>query len=185
MPVEINFIEKKENKYASSLFVVSMFILMMILVASIVFIQRQDLTTKIETNKEKLAQWETELLQLQADTADEQLLEKIEQEMSIVQQEAFPVYPLYRQNINQLTKKDRLLAYKITDQSEAILIGEFTTLSAVANYAEKLAEQQYIIDIELTEINKDSDSHFEAVVTVQLDSALVIEELNEYAQSTN
>ncbi|MGM8364553.1 hypothetical protein ACLIBG_03620 [Virgibacillus sp. W0181] len=181
MTVEINFIEKKESKYVAPVLFAIAFIFLLLLIAALIFYQRYELSTTMESDKAELAGLETELLSLQKETADEQLLKRIEKEMEKMQEETAPVFSMYEETVLPLAG-GKLSVYEMTEPEKIVIVGAFTSLTEVADYTEMLSEKSYITDTELTEITNGNDG-FEAMLTLKIDSALAVEELNEHAQT--
>lgn len=173
MSIEINFIEKKENKFVLPLIILLVSLILIAIVITIIVVQKNAYSDELKNTEMQMVRLEDELLEWQTKTADQQLLLSIEEEVDNIQAESPPINLLYQEVVQLLQTSDQLLHFQIDGATEALVIGDFSSLTEIAHYVSNLLEKPYIIDTELTDVRL-IDKSYEATLTVTMDEATLL-----------
>lgn len=180
--IEINFLEKKENKYAFPLLCLGVFILLIIIATVTLFVQKNLLMSNVEENQVKVEALEKELLVLQNEVSDRQLLQKVEKDMENLLVEETPSYPLF-QEITQLLPNDKHLeAYEMSEHGEVMIESHFKVLEDIASYIEMVDQLTYVEEVTISEIDHTASDYL-ASLLITINHDQLLEELNEHVQT--
>lgn len=174
MNTEINFLELKPKKYIIPLIFSIIFLLLLIIVAGVLFYQKAGYVKKIETFQNSIAQMETAILEKSAVGEDD--LQKLQKNILAIQTAAIPNVELYVSIRELFPDQNQLYSYEKIEKGKITIGANFASLQAIANYISTLTEQNFVADIEMSNVVK-VVSGYQATLTIFIIEDVLQEEL--------
>ncbi|AIF45374.1 hypothetical protein [Virgibacillus sp. SK37] len=181
MNTEINFLEKQPWKYQKPAFFVVLFLLLLTIAVSILYIQKNRLGAELTEEKNKIVQLEEELLEINKTTVNQQQLNNIKEEVESIRMEELPVVASYYKSLEGLKNPDQLVSFEYTEENQLVMDAVFSTVEEAANYVEEVQSRKYILRTELTTMTK-LDKNYQATVTITMDEGILREELGGHVE---
>lgn len=178
MNTEINFLEKKSNKYAAPVLLGIVFVILLLSAVYILFVQKENAQASIESERSKIEQIEKLLMEHQKENASAQQLQELQRDIKNIKAEALPAAALYNQLLGLLSTPDQLMGFNLEGDDQFIVDAEFATLEDVSGYVASLLEQNYVTDAQLTGVSL-ADSSYQATLTIYFNMETLAEELGE------
>ncbi|WP_060679190.1 hypothetical protein [Virgibacillus halodenitrificans] len=178
MNTEINFLEKQPWKYRKTVFFVALFLLLLTIAVSMLYIQKSRLEAELTEEKIKIAKVEAQLLEINKATVNQQQLNNIKEEIEIIRTEEIPVVTSYYSSLEGLKNPNQLVSFEHTDENRLVMDAIFSTVEEAANYMEDVQEKKYILRTELTAMTK-LDENYQATITIIVDEDALREELGD------
>lgn len=176
MNSEINFIERRPNKFTPFIKLGIIFVLLIVCVFTLILMQKNNLENQMETQSDKLDQLESVLKENQATMADKQQLEQLDTVIKSMKSSRIPTVDLYQNVLALLPNAEQLMMYDNGEANQIIVGAKFKALSEVAAYVSALLRQNYITGTELTSVSF-TQSVYQATLTVSIDPDISVKEL--------
>ncbi|WP_068674672.1 hypothetical protein [Oceanobacillus sp. Castelsardo] len=176
MNTEINFIEKKTNKYSAFLWWGIAFIILLLVVVGMLLYQKNQYTTEMASLNNQKEQIEASILEIQKEYTGKRELKQLQKDIQVLQSETIPTVPLYHDLLN-IINSDDLLNYDFSGEDTVVIRAEFTSLDDAAKNISSLSNLDYVRETELTNIGK-QESTYEATLTLTIDQAALLKEFS-------
>jgi pilus assembly protein HofN len=177
MNTEINFLEKQPNKYLIPLLLLLLFMILLAAVAILIYFQQSKYEQAIKIEEEKISQIETLLQKHNQESASVQQLAELKQEVDLIEDGITPNVALYRTVLGLLDSPDQFISFDYSDSNQFVLNASFENLDSVAQYLSTVLKWNYILDADLSSINRQEDVYL-ATLTFQIEPDTIREELN-------
>ncbi|WP_087971907.1 hypothetical protein [Oceanobacillus rekensis] len=174
MNTEINFLEKEPNKNSAFIALGTIFVLLLLLAVSALLFQKNNYDNQLSSLANERFQVESVLIEQQNTHGTERQLERLQEELLLLESEMLPAMELYHDIVGLLSRSEQLMTYDMGAENQIIMDAAFPSLNEVAVYMSLLTEQDYIQDIQLTSTVKMED-FYEATLTLTMAGGLVVE----------
>ena len=176
MNTEINLLELKQKKYTIPLMFGAIFLALLIIVVTILFVQKNDYTSKLEVEKNKLEQMEAELLSYQQVMVSEQRWKQLLEKIQSIQEQRLPVVALQEDMMSILPSQSNMVTYLFSGGNTLEIEVSFQTIDDASHYVTQMKEKPYTVDVDLTYLNQ-IESYYQANFIISLHTQNLIEEL--------
>ncbi|MUV36825.1 hypothetical protein JNUCC1_00629 [Lentibacillus sp. JNUCC-1] len=181
MNTEINFLEKQQKQTRLPVFLLAIFLILIAIVITLLFVQRQSLNSAIQTEKSTLSNLQVEVAEQQEANGSARQLESTRDALTAIEQNAVPTVSLYENALNTLGDPKQLTSITYSGGEDFQVEAAFASLEAVSDYLDKLLQEPYMLDAELTDVSRDGDG-YTALLTLSIDSGILREELSPDAE---
>lgn len=178
MNTEINFLEKKPNRYATFLKLGIVFVFLLLCVLAIILFQKHNYQSQFETQSKLLYQLESTLSTHNETFLGEQKKENLMEDIQSIKSTNMPNGDIYNDIIGILPDSKQLIMYATPEANQVRLTAQFKTLTDTAGYISELLKQNYITGAELTTVSL-TNSVYEATFTITVDPENVVKEFGE------
>ena len=175
MNTEINFLEKEQNKNSAFIALAIIFVLLLLLAGGALLFQKSNYDEQLSSLVNERTQVEEVLIEQQNAHGTERQLERLQEELVLLEGEMIPAVEMYRDIIGLLSESEQLITYDMGAENQLVMDAAFPSLNAVAEYIALLIEQEYVQDIQLNSTVKIED-FYEATLTLTIAGDLAVEE---------
>lgn len=179
MNVEINFLEKQENKKIAPFLITIFAILLIVSAVTVILYQNYLLTSEIQGKRDYAEMLEIHVSEIQADYEEQKQLTQLKHNLENLKQEALPTVDMYRDIVGLLAQSNQLIYYENSQSNQFIVDTQFPNFNSLSSYVSNLLAISYIRDVQLTSVSRLENGYL-ATLTVQYDEETVKKELKPY-----
>ncbi|WP_042146369.1 hypothetical protein [Paucisalibacillus sp. EB02] len=176
MNTEINFLEKKSNKYIISLILGLVFLLLSSVVVGVILFQQHRYETAINSTNDRINQYEILMQEQSAKKGNVKQLQQLSEEVGSIKEELIPNVALYKEILGELDNFNQMISYDFNGENQFVIVAIFDDLDSIAHYVRSIMELGYILDGELSNVIN-TEGAYEATLTFIVDTKIMREEL--------
>jgi hypothetical protein len=181
MTTEINFIKKQPNKKLFLILSTGVFLLLACCILTVLLFQKNSVEKEISASETYLTELEIKIAEQQQDTAGTREMEQLLNEIQGIKGEATPVIPLFHVVYGLFGGAEQLVSYENVSANSFVVTASYPSMDDVAKFIAEVSDLTYVSEVQLTSVIT-MEENYEAVLTVQLQEEILMEELSTHEE---
>lgn len=154
-----------------------LFLLLACCILTVLIFQKNSVEKEISASETYLTELEIKIAEQQQDTAGTREMEQLLNEIQGIEGEATPVIPLFHVVYGLFGNTEQLVSYENVSANSFVVTASYPSMDDVANFIAAVSDLAYVSEVQLTSVIT-MEENYEAVLTVQLQEEILMEELS-------